>query len=564
MIHTTVYNTAQVLHKKGISRVVLSPGSRNAPLTISFARHPEMEIFNIIDERSAGFIALGMAQKLKEPVVLCCTSGTAVLNYAPAIAEAHYQQIPLLVISADRPSEWQGQRDGQTIRQPNSLQNFVKGTFELPADLQVKDAQWDYLNRLNEAVNLATSTPQGPVHINIPFREPFYPAVDDHLVYDDQVKVIEPIILDSSADYTPLIQEWHTYSKRLIVAGQNSFDIKANYNLAAISDEVVIIADIISNIDTPDAIRHHDLFLTNLNETIRDSLRPDLLVTFGQSVIAKNLKTFLRQNPPKAHWHFDEAMIQADTFQSMTRLIRADATPFFAGITRHGEEKDEFKQQIRKNFYQSWSVSDQKTRRRLNEAIVQADFCEFKAFAKVLEMLPPEIDIHLANSMPVRYANFIQGLKESTEVFCNRGTSGIDGTNGTAVGAALVADRPTVLLTGDLSFFYDRNAFFHQYDLSRLKIVVFNNQGGGIFRLINGPAGLPELSRHFETRHQHSARYAALEFGLDYYKADDETSLEHSLARLLAEHNTPKLLEVFTDPENNQRMFHWIKNKINE
>lgn len=564
MIHSTVYNTSQLLAKKGITRVVLSPGSRNAPLTISFARNPELDVYNIIDERSAGFIALGMAQKLKEPVVLCCTSGTALLNYAPAVAEAFYQQIPLIVISADRPSEWQGQRDGQTIRQPNALQNFVKRTVELPVDLQAKQAQWDYNNRLNEAINLATSEPQGPVHINIPFREPFYPSADEQLTFDEDIKVIEPITLDATFDFAQLIKEWNTYSKRLVVAGQGSYDAKMNYGLSALNEDAVVVADVISNVEARATIRYQDLFLAKATDELAESLKPDLLVTFGRSVISKNLKIFLRKNPPVAHWHFDEAMIHADTFQSMTRLIKADAADFFTEVNHHLSEADDFRTQVRKNFHQNWKVENEKINRNLLPVLESARFCEFYAFGRTITSLPSDTDLHLANSMPVRYVNFIQNLPEGTEVFCNRGTSGIDGTNGTAVGNALVSDRSTVLLTGDLSFFYDRNAFFHHYDMSKLKIIVFNNQGGGIFRLINGPSTLPELGRHFETRHSHSARFAALEFGFDYYKADDESSLDKALTEVFESNNVPKLLEIFTEPEINQTMYHLIKSKINE
>lgn len=564
MMHHTVYNTAQVLAKKGVTRVILSPGSRNAPLTISFARHPELEVYNIIDERSAGFIALGMAQKLKEPVVLCCTSGTALLNYAPAVAEAHYQQIPLIVISADRPAEWQGQRDGQTIDQPYALHNFVKKTYQLPTDLQLKEVQWDYINRLNEAVNLAQNEPQGPVHINVPFREPFYPSAEDQLTYDEDIKIVEPIILDSTCDFSQLIKEWNTYNKRLVVAGQNSFDAKINYGLTALNEDAVVLADVIANVEAKDAVRHQDLFLSGINEELAESLRPDLLITFGKSVISKQLKLFLRKNPPVAHWHFDQAMVPADTFQSMTRLIKADVSDFFTEVNHHLPEADDFRTQVRKNFHQNWKVENERIRRNLMPILESARFCEFYAFARALACLPSDIDLHLANSMPVRYANFIQHLPDGTEVFCNRGTSGIDGTNGAAVGNSLVSDRPTVLLTGDLSFFYDRNAFFHQYSLKNLKIIVFNNRGGGIFRLINGPSGLPELNQHFETQHTHSARFAALEFGFDYYKADDESSLEKALTEVFESNNAPKLLEVFTDPEINQKMYHLIKNKINE
>lgn len=564
MIHPAVFNTSKVFSKKGIRHVVLSPGSRNAPLILSFTRNPDFKVYNIIDERSAGFIALGMAQKLNQPVVLCCTSGTAVLNYAPAIAEAFYQQIPLIVLSADRPSEWQGQRDGQTIRQPGSLSNFVKKTFELPSEFTGKNTEWEYINKLNEAINLGEELPAGPVHINIPFREPFYP--DENLIpeFDEHVKVIQAVSGNLEIDFSELVKEWNTYQNRLIVAGQCPRSLQITSELEALGDACAVVCDIISNCNPANAIRHQDLFLIPENQEQSENLRPHLLVTFGRSVISKNLKLFLRKNPPEAHWHFDKSMVQADTFQSITRMVKADFCDFLRTINLTVSAIGDFNQQLRVNYARKWSILDKKTNRNLTTALNEVGFCEFKAFGKVMQALPIECDLHLGNSMPVRYANFIQHIPIDVEVFANRGTSGIDGTNGTAVGSTLISDTTTVLLTGDLAFFYDRNAFFHHYDMKKLKIIVFNNHGGGIFRLIKGPAGLPELDQHFETRHNHSAKFSALEFGFDYYRADDEKSLEKALSEVFKKDNAPKLLEIFTEPELNQKLYHWIKNKVNE
>lgn len=559
MIPQTVFDTSQVLALKGIKHVVLSPGSRNAPLTISFARNPAISTYNIIDERSAGFIALGMAQKLKQPVALCCTSGTALLNYAPSVAEAYYQQIPLIVISADRPSEWQGQRDGQTINQIGALANFVKGTFQLPADTSHKDAAWEYTRKLNEAINLSELSPKGPIHINIPFREPFYPAADQKPEFSKDIHIISPTIPHGTQDCADLITDWHTADKRMIIAGQHEHSDALCSALEDLKNDAVVAADVISNVSSPSAIRHQDLFLAGVEGKLADSLRPDLIVSYGRSVISKNLKLFLRNNPPKAHWHFDESMVHADAFQSVSRMVKADPLPFFTALTKASVEAEEFRLQIRRNFVQNWRVENEKVARKLPEIIEKTVFCEFTAFHQVMEGLPGNIDLHLANSMPVRYVNFLQGLKPGVEVFANRGTSGIDGTNGAAVGNTLVSDRPTVLLTGDLSFFYDRNAFFHQYDLCKLKVVVFNNGGGGIFRLIPGPANLPELVQHFETRHSHSARFMAIEFGFDYYTAKDGAGLSAGIKEMLKNEKAPKLLEVFTSPEANSAGFSQIK-----
>ena len=559
MISQTVFDTSKILSLKGVTHVVLSPGSRNAPLTISFSRNPDIKIYNIIDERSAGFIALGMAQKLQQPVVLCCTSGTALLNYAPAIAEAWYQQIPLIVMSADRPPEWQGQRDGQTIHQVGSIGNFVKETFELPTETDHEDLAWEYSRKLNEAANLSTRLPQGPVHINIPFREPFYPQPNDQLAFSDHPRIISPHYSEPTPDLASLTEAWQHFDKRLIIPGQQPLNPQLNEALGKLTGEAVVIGDVISNVTGQAAIRHHDLFLASVEGKLAESLQPDLLVTFGKSVISKNLKIFLRKHPPREHWHIDEAMVSADPFQSMSKLIQAKPGSFLTAMADSKGDLSDFSFQIRKNFSQNWAVEDSKGERRLTEGFKNIEFSEFSAFAKVIKLLPQSIDLHVANSMPVRYANFIQGLPRGTEVFANRGTSGIDGTNGTAVGGSLVSERPTILLTGDLSFFYDRNAFFHQYDLSQLVIIVFNNGGGGIFRLIPGPSGLPELEQHFETRHNHSARFTAMEYGFDYYQAKDIAGVEKAMKSIVKRSKTPRLLEIFTDPETNHEVFTQVK-----
>ncbi|WP_258097518.1 2-succinyl-5-enolpyruvyl-6-hydroxy-3-cyclohexene-1-carboxylic-acid synthase [Marinoscillum pacificum] len=558
MMNQSVFDTSEVLALKGIRHVVLSPGSRNAPLTISFARNPKIKTYNVVDERSAGFIALGIAQKLKQPVVLCCTSGTSLLNYAPAVAEAYYQGIPLIVISADRPQEWIGQLDGQTIDQLGALSNFVKRTFHLPANPEGEE-NWEYTRKLNEAINLSNHGKKGPIHINIPFREPFYPTADQELSFSKDLKIIHPFSKAGNAiPDEEFISKWHLSDRRLIIVGQNDYSEELDNVLGELTDKVVIIADVISNTSTIDAIRHHDLFLAAIEQKLADSLKPELVITIGKSVISKNLKLFLRKYKPEMLWQISPELNQADTFQSLTSVITSDPTAFLTSLD-HQSEKEQFNQQVTSNFIQNWQIEDSKTKRKLNKALEVLDWSEFTAFYEVIKSIPAGSDVHLANSMPVRFANFIQQLNPNIEIFCNRGTSGIDGTNGTAVGHSLVTERSTYLLTGDLSFFYDRNAFFHPYEMDNLKIIVFNNAGGGIFRLINGPANLPELEQHFETRHSHTAKYTALEYGFDYHGVKDADSLEKALKSIHKDNRGAKLVEVFTDPDTNLEVFKAVK-----
>ena len=185
-----VYNIAEICARHGITDVVLSPGSRSAPLTLAFARHPELTVRVVPDERAAAFIGLGIAQAQRRAVALVCTSGTAGLNYAPAVAEAFFQQIPLLIFTADRPPEWIDQLDGQTIRQHNLYGAHAKGAFEFPVDTAHADAKWHSARIVNEAINLAQAAPAGPVQVNVPLREPFYPKAGEEIRYEQDVKII--------------------------------------------------------------------------------------------------------------------------------------------------------------------------------------------------------------------------------------------------------------------------------------------------------------------------------------------------------------------------------------
>lgn len=561
MIHQVVFDTAEILYRKGVRHVVLSPGSRNAPLTLSFSRHPKLKIFSIVDERSAGFIALGIAQNTNTPVVLCCTSGTALLNYLPAIAEAYYQDIPLIVLSADRPPEWIDQRDGQTINQVNAAANFVKEFYQMPVSLEHPDAVWEYNRKLNEAYNLSSNS-KGPVHINVPFREPFYPDKDQKLKYSDDISIIETQPVQQALHFTSDLNTiWQQNKKKLIVVGQHEPEEDLEKELKTLTEKynIPVVTDVISNVNDPLFIRYQDHFLSKLDDKQAEALMPELLITCGKSVISKNLKLFLRKHKPKHHWHFEETNKVADTFKSITRHFRSPLLPFLQKISELEQTSSAFDDQLRANHFQAWKLLDENVKEKIT-SIEKSDFSEYKVSYLVSKAIPNNFALHLANSMPVRYANLLRAIQPGVAVYCNRGTSGIDGTNGTAVGHALSSEKGVLLWTGDLSFFYDRNAFFHHHDLSNLRIVVINNQGGGIFRLIKGPKSLPELENYFETRHQHTARFMADEFGFDYFGANNEESLAKGLKELFGGSQKKKILEIFTEPSKNEEVYNKIKN----
>ena len=587
-----VFNIAEICAQHGITDVILSPGSRSAPLTLAFARHPAYrgQLRVVPDERAAAFIALGLAQATRRPVVLVCTSGTAGLNYAPAVAEAFFQQLPLLVLTADRPPEWIDQLDGQTIRQRNLYGAHAKGTFDFPADTTHPDAKWHAERLISEAINLAQAFPAGPVHVNVPLREPFYPPAGEAVAYEPGVKIIREDHSNTilpPAEILDLRRQLREAGRVLVVAGQQPEDptlTAALYEFAE-ARHVPVVADTIANLGDVPAVRHQDIFLAGLSKEQKAELRPDLLITFGQSLISKALKLYLREVAPAQHWHLQPAGEVADTFRRLTRIIRVQPAVFFQQLAV-SESKDYHRavgaspiafislreaQKVTSDpappeaavpapaASLTWAQAEAASAGFLQQffAADNQPFNEFSAMRRALARLPEGTALHLANSMAVRYANIL-GLPagRQIDVFANRGTSGIDGCTSTAVGAALAQpSRPVVLLTGDVAFFYDRNAFWHNYPTPNLRVVLFNNHGGGIFRLIDGPRQQPELAEFFETHQALSAENLCRDFDLRHLSVSSFAELEAALPVFFAAENGAAVLEIFTDSETNAAFF---------
>lgn len=555
MILQPVVNIAEICAQKGIQQVVLSPGSRCAPLTIAFARHPKLTVRTVSDERAAAFIALGMAQTTGRPTVLICTSGTAALNYAPAVAEAFFLQVPLVVLTADRPPEWIDQLDGQTIRQHQVYGKHIKNSYTFPVDLSHKDAVWHSARLVSEAINSAMAYPPGPVHINIPLREPFYPATEERIVFDEKVKVIEEVqntfaLTESQVPH--LSQELWQYERILVIGGQEAYNSSLLQNLQRFSDTTgaVVVGDIIANTHRlPGAIRFQDAILACPDEEKLKSLQPDLLITFGKSVISKSLKLHLRKFKPEAHWHIQPAGQVADTFQVLSRVVRCMPAGFFQALAASATHKASL-------FATTWADLEAKAGAFLQEYTLGAAYSELNILAHVLRALPQKSNLHLANSMAVRYANIL-GLAPDKQVavYANRGTSGIDGSTSTAVGCALTSAGITTLLTGDLAFFYDRNGLWHNYLPANLRIVILNNHAGGIFRLIDGPKQQPELEEFFETKQALDAENSAKDFGMQYTACRSMVELEQALPQFFSVETGPSILEVFTDSKLNAEAF---------
>lgn len=562
---SNIVNLTEICARLGVETAVLSSGSRNAPLMIAFNRQPDIKTYVVMDERAAAFIALGIAQQTQKPVALICTSGTAGLNYSPALAEAYYQQIPLIVLTADRPAEWLEQQDGQTIIQEGVYRNYVKKSYTLPINDNHPDAIWHCGRNVAEAINFAMTEPKAPIHINVPIREPFYPSSEQQISFNP-VKVIRHLQAQpclNQDQWQTLLDALRTKRKILIVAGQqflNATQLEALERL-----NIPVVADITANLHSLNGvIGHSDIFLNAVDENTKQLLQPELLISFGLSILAKNLKLYLRSYKPFEHWHIQAAGEAADTYQALTQVIRLQPEDFFNQLRQHG-----FQQPADSAYLQSWQWQENRTLSSLNDFFAKPQaFNEFLAVKTVLDDLPKSCGLHLGNSMSVRYANFVglvpSGLKDLTglKVYANRGTSGIDGCMSTAVGHSLENSALQTLLIGDLSFFYDRNALWHSHLPNNLRIVLLNNHGGGIFEILPAPKQLPEFERFFKTPHSLNAKNTAQDFGLDYDLVDNEAQLKKCLKTFFKPGEAAKLLEINIDSAINSETFKQFKNNI--
>jgi 2-succinyl-5-enolpyruvyl-6-hydroxy-3-cyclohexene-1-carboxylate synthase len=555
-----IFDIAAICSAKGIKDAVVCPGSRCAPLTLAFTRHPDIRVRTISDERSAGFIALGIAQHTKTTVVIICTSGTAGYNLAPAIAEAYYQRVPLLVLTADRPVEWIGQWDGQTISQQEIYGKHVLKFFQLPQEYEHADSKW-FINRVvNDAINTSQGDTCGPVHINVPLREPLY---SDTVSFSNDIRITERI--QNKGTLAPkLIQQLsaqlNELRKVLIVGGQTGLNIDLITALNTIGD-IAIVGDVISNLHPiSSVVRYADSFLPVIDQRTKDELKPELLITFGQSVISKNLKLFLRANKPDTHWHVDESVDDiTDPFQTITTQIRQKPEDLFGALARTVQASNE-----RKLFSKRWIDLDQKAAQATRDFFNAGSSGELGFVDQVMRAVPDHTNLHLANSMSVRYANFcgLADSKKGVQVYGNRGTSGIDGCTSTVVGHALSSDSMHTLITGDVAFFYDRNAFWNNYPVPNLRVIVLNNHGGAIFGMIDGPGSVPEAEEFFITRQPLSAKHLAAEFNIEYRSISNTESVSSALEEFFKMDGGPKILEFESNSREAKELFLRFKEQI--
>lgn len=504
------------------------------------------------DERSAGFFAIGLALNGGAPAAVCCTSGTALLNLHPAVAEAFYQNVPLVVISADRPAAWIGQMDGQTLPQPGVFGTLVKKSVNLP-EIYTDENEW-YCNRLiNEALLATHHHGKGPVHINVPVTEPIFRFTTEAL---PEVRVITRYqgLNVYDRDYNDLIRRLNQYQKRMIIVGQMNliYLFEKKYS-KLLYKHFAWLTEHIGNQTIPGIpVKNFDVALYAMDEETQEKMVPELLITYGGHVVSKRLKKFLRNNPPKEHWHVSPDGEIVDLYGSLTTLIEMDPFEFLEKIAFLLENKTPQYPLLWENYC---------------KALPQPElpYSEMSAIGALIKVLPEQCALHLANSSTIRYAQLFT-IPATVEVCCNRGTSGIEGSLSTAVGYAAASDKLNFIVIGDLSFFYDMNALWNGNFGANLRILLLNNGGGEIFHTLPGLEMSGTSHKFITAVHKVSARGWAEDRGFLYQKVEDEAQLGEAM-QLFSQPEPmeqPMLVEVFTNKNKDARILkdYYHNNKV--
>ena len=536
---------ADLLVAHGINRAVLSPGSRNAPLVIALTRRDSLQTSVIIDERSAAFIALGMAIQSGEPVALVCTSGTALLNYAPAVAEAFYRGVPLIVISADRPEEWIDQDDSQTIWQQNALAPYVKRSCDIPAHTDFSNGEWVCNRLINDLLLEAVNGRKGPVHINIRLDAPLNRVNEFQPDCSRIVRMVSPSVELPTAEARRIGATIASPRKVLIIVGFHEPDEKLNRALAKLAalPNVAVMTETIANLHSPLFISRIDSTLCRLTDGERRELAPDVVITAGGALVSRFVKEWLRSLSDVEHWHVGLSHTTIDCFKHLTLRIEMRPSVFLrqlASALQIFKAPSDYAARWRKVMAYAVEAHDY--------YITASPWSDMKAFSFIIPHIPPRWNLHLSNGTPIRYAQLMD-CSRIHRCDCNRGVSGIDGCSSTALGASVVYKDTTLLITGDMSCQYDLAAFSSQLISPKFKVIVICNGGGGIFRFISSTSSLPELEECFAVGTRLPLRQLAEGYGFAYHEAHDLAGLQCEFKDFVAVDDAPALLAVFTPAE---------------
>ena len=517
-----------------VRHAVVCPGSRNAPIVHNLDACDSIHCYPVTDERSAGFYALGLCQAVNAPVVVCVTSGTALLNLCPSVAEAFYQHLPLVVISADRPAQWIDQLDGQTLPQVGALGRFVSKTVNLP-EPHDKESRW-YCNRLiNEAMIACVKGSCGPVHINVPITEPLYQFNTNTLPIERKITFLSGLSDFNAASvqcFQPIVTALKHAQKPLIIIGQMKPSVVISTHVERlISQQHVVLYEPLG-VDKGDNCLEETMCLIG----DKKEFLPDFILYFGDTFVSKRLKKFLRKAKKAECWIVNPEGVLYDTFMNLTGIAQAEPKDIMQAIDFQGNTE----------WFNLWENMKQHVRK--HRMIFEPHYSNMLAVKQLEALLsndPSKAIVHYANSTSIR----LGCIYARHHIFCNRGVNGIEGSLSTAAGYSLVTKEQVFCIIGDLSFFYDQNALWNESLPPNLSILLLNNGGGGIFHQLPGLERSPYRNSAIAAQHTTSAEGICQTHDIVYLSARNEEELDKSLDKLFNSEERPVLLEVFTNAE---------------
>lgn len=544
----SILQLAALLRAHGIQKAVLCPGDWNAPIVHTLAHTEGLTCYPVTDVRSAGFFALGLAMQGGAPAAVCCTAGAPLLSLHPAVAEACRQQVPLVVISADRPAT----EPGQPLPQGGVFGTLVKHAVTLP---EADDEESEHLcNRLlNEALLETSHRGKGPVHINIPLSEPLYRFTVKELPAVRTITRYQGLNV-YDRDYRELLARLNGYSRRLVVVGQmNLIYLFEKKYVKALCKHFAWLAEHPANRTTPGMpVRNFDAAFSAMSPQKQESLAPELLITYGGQLLSRGLRKFLRNHPPREHWHISPDGRIEDPYGCLTTVIEMDPFEFLEKIAFLLENKPV-------NYPLAWENFCKTVPQP------QLPYCGVSSVGKLLQALPESCALHLANGSVARYAQLF-ALPPQAEVCCNCGAGSMEGALSTAIGYAVSSPRLNFVLTGDLAFFCDMNALWGDNFTANLRILLLNNGGAAQFNALPGMDKSGGSRPFITAEHRTTARSWAEERGFTYLSATTDEELTGALLQFASPDAQPHplLLEVFTDKEQDATLFREYYRELKE
>lgn len=584
-----------LLLEYGVSDAVVCPGSRNAPIVHNLSQCQSIRCHPVTDERSAGFYALGIAQATQRPTVVCVTSGTALLNLAPAVAEAYYQHVPLVVVSADRPVQWIDQLDGQTLPQPDALGRFVRKAVSLPephvasvgsgegleaagkgalsdGDKRLDEERWMCRRLVNEALHAATCRQPAPVHINVPISEPLFTFDVAELPVAKRFRLMEKVSFLNQQ--RQLFERFFSADRPMIVIGQMAYGIISPETIRSLSQHYVVMAEPLSNLHYQTI--HFDEAVRVVESLDRnESLQyvPDYIIYIGDTLVSKPTRRWLRSTKATSCVITPDALDIHDPITTLEDIVECpleDVDLLLSSFCDIYDNPEDFEddedvmahEDSRHGFHACWQqLLDHCAERAETYEPGFSQMATVKYFEEQLADLDTDICVHYANSSAVRLAC----IYAQHYVWCNRGVNGIEGSLSTAAGYSLATDALTVCVIGDLSFFYDQNALWNSNIGGNLRIVLLNNSGGGIFRQLKGLDKSPVATSFVAAQHETTAQGICTQNDIGYISAKDMGEMQIGIVTLLTrETNRPMLLEVFTDVDEDMKAYSMYFSQLNK